>query len=151
MPFRWDAPRNRRWGTCHGRAVHSQPNQCQFQSDRPSAPTIVLQGLPEVQKKALRLADNKIALNAGWDVKILKLEIAAVGTLDVEFDLSLTGFASGGIDVILKGSSDADDEAIPAVPVEPRSFATSVMLLTPKWSSWAGTAATAPTCGTILP
>ena len=62
-------------------------------------PTITLHGLSEGQKKALRLADNKIALNAGWDLEILRLELAEIGTLNVEFDLSLTGFASGEIDV----------------------------------------------------
>ena len=54
-------------------------------------PTIELAGLTEAQKKALRLADNKIALNAGWDVEILRLELEEIGTLDVDFDLSLTG------------------------------------------------------------
>jgi hypothetical protein len=43
------------------------------------------------------------------------------GTLDVDFDLSLTGFASGEIDVVLKTANDPDDEVIPAVPVEPRT------------------------------
>ena len=84
-------------------------------------PTIVLSGLTEEQKKALRLADNKIALNAGWDLEILKLELAEIATLDVEFDMSLTGFASGEIDVVLKAASDPDDEVIPAVPAEPRT------------------------------
>ena len=41
-------------------------------------PVIELAGLSEAQKKALRLADNKIALNAGWDLEILKLELAPV-------------------------------------------------------------------------
>ena len=62
-------------------------------------PVIELAGLSEAQKKALRLADNKIALNAGWDLEILKLELDELGTLDVDFDLSLTGFSSGEIDV----------------------------------------------------
>src|ERR1041385_5371399 len=38
-------------------------------------PAITREGLSEAQKKALRLADNKIALNAGWDLEILKLEL----------------------------------------------------------------------------
>jgi ParB-like chromosome segregation protein Spo0J len=38
-------------------------------------PVIELAGLSETQKRALRLADNKIALNAGWDTEILKLEL----------------------------------------------------------------------------
>jgi DNA modification methylase len=84
-------------------------------------PAIELAGLSEVQKKALRLADNKIALNAGWDTEILRLELADIGTLDVDFDLSLTGFASGEIDVVLKAANDPDEEVIPAVPVEPKT------------------------------
>jgi hypothetical protein len=36
-------------------------------------PTIILSGLSELQKRALRIADNKIALNAGWDLEILQL------------------------------------------------------------------------------
>jgi DNA modification methylase len=84
-------------------------------------PAIRLDGLSEPQKKALRLADNKIALNAGWDLEILKLELDEIGTLDIEFDLSLTGFSPGEIDVALKGANDPDDEIIPAVPKDPRT------------------------------
>lgn len=84
-------------------------------------PAITLRDLTEVQKKALRLADNKIALSAGWDLEILRLELAEIGTLDVDFDLSLTGFAGGEIDVVLKAANDPDDEVILAVPVEPKT------------------------------
>lgn len=84
-------------------------------------PTIELGGLTEVQKKALRLADNKIALNAGWDVELLRLELADIGTLDVDFDMTLTGFASGEIDVVLKAAIDPGEEVIPAVPIEPKT------------------------------
>lgn len=87
----------------------------------PSVPTIELAGLSEAQKKALRLADNKIPLNAGWDLEILKLELADIGTLDIDFDLSLTGFAGGEIDVVLKAVNDPAEEVIPAVPAEPRT------------------------------
>jgi DNA modification methylase len=82
-------------------------------------PVIELEGLSEAQQKALRLADNKIALNAGWDVEILKLELADLSLPAFEFDLSLTGFASGEIDVILKESAEPEEEVIPAVPAEP--------------------------------
>ena len=87
----------------------------------PTVPVIELAGLNEAEKKALRLADNKIALNAGWDLEILKLELAEISSLDVDFDLSLTGFASGEIDVVLKAANDPDDEVIPAAPVTPRT------------------------------
>ena len=87
----------------------------------PTVPVIELAGLNEAEKKALRLADNKIALNAGWDLEILKLELADIASIDIDFDLSLTGFASGEIDVVLKAANDPDDEVIPAVPVTPRT------------------------------
>lgn len=84
-------------------------------------PTIIIEGLSEAQKRALRLADNKIALGAGWDVDLLKLELAELAALDVEFDLSVTGFSTGEIDVVLKGTPDPDDEVSPTVPETPRT------------------------------
>jgi len=92
-------------------------------------PTIELAGMTEAQKKALRLADNKIALNAGWDLEILKLELADIGTLDIDFDLSLTGFAGGEIDVVLKAANDPAEEVIPAVPAEPRTRPGDIWIL----------------------
>ena len=83
-------------------------------------PVIELAGLSEAQKKALRLADNKIALNAGWDTEILKLELADLSLPDLDIDLSLTGFSAGEIDVVLADSDDPDDEIIPEVPSRPR-------------------------------
>ena len=84
-------------------------------------PVIELSGLSEAQKKALRLADNKIALNAGWDVEILKLELGDLALPEFDIDLSLTGFSPGEIDVVLSEAADPDDERIPAVPVTPRT------------------------------
>jgi DNA modification methylase len=92
-------------------------------------PTIALEGLSEAQKKALRLADNKIALNAGWDLEILKLELDEIGILDIEFDLALTGFAAGEVDVVLKAANDPADEVIPAVPQEPRTRVGDIWVL----------------------
>jgi len=83
-------------------------------------PVIELPGLTEPQKKALRLADNKIALNAGWDLEVLKLELADFSLPEIEIDLALTGFSSGEIDVVLAGPADPADEVIPAVPEHPR-------------------------------
>lgn len=84
-------------------------------------PTIALRGLSDVQKRALRLADNKIALNAGWDLDVLKLELGELAAMTIDVDLAITGFSTGEIDVILKGSSDPDDESIPVVPTDPRT------------------------------
>ncbi len=92
-------------------------------------PVIALAGLTEVRKRALRLADNKIALNAGWDVEILKLELSELATMDVDIDLTLTGFSTGEIDVILDGQADPDDEVIPAVPATPRTRPGDIWIL----------------------
>ena len=54
-------------------------------------PTIVLEGLTEAQRKAYVIADNKLALNAGWDFEMLKLELEELSNL--KFDFELTGFA----------------------------------------------------------
>jgi hypothetical protein len=55
------------------------------------APCIELAGLSEAQKRAYIIADNKTALDAGWDNEILKIEFEALAALD--FDLALTGFS----------------------------------------------------------
>jgi DNA methylase/ParB-like nuclease family protein len=84
-------------------------------------PTIHIQGLSDAQKRALRIADNKIALGAGWDLDVLKLELTELGSLDLDFDLSVTGFSTGELDVILNGGADPDDELIPEAPASPRT------------------------------
>jgi DNA modification methylase len=84
-------------------------------------PTIELVGLTDAQKRALRLADNKIALGAGWDLDLLKGELAELSALNFDLDLTLTGFSSGELDVLLSGSEDPDDDVIPPVPATPRS------------------------------
>ncbi|UYJ82480.1 ParB/Srx family N-terminal domain-containing protein [Yersinia enterocolitica] len=62
-------------------------------------PTITLSGLTESEKKAYRIADNKLPLNAGWDQELLTLELGDL--LAENFDLSLTGFSSEEIDQML--------------------------------------------------
>lgn len=93
-----------------------------------SLPCIVLTGLTETQKKALVLADNKLALNAGWDKDILAAEILS---LDVEgFDLGLTGFSEIELDSILpnKNGETGDDE-IPEVSDNCRSKLSDIWVL----------------------
>jgi ParB-like chromosome segregation protein Spo0J len=53
-------------------------------------PTIALEGLTEAQKKAYVIADNRLALNASWDMDVLIQEVEILSELD--FDLSLLGF-----------------------------------------------------------
>ncbi len=56
-----------------------------------SVPCIELSYLSDAQKRAYVIADNKLALNAGWDDELLALELGDLQELD--FDLSLTGFS----------------------------------------------------------
>ena len=61
-------------------------------------PVIQLDGMTDTQKRAYIIADNKLALNAGWDDELLKLEL---GELDLEgFDIELTGFTQEEIDAL---------------------------------------------------
>ena len=53
-------------------------------------PTISLAHLTDAQRKAYVIADNKLALNAGWDEELLAIELSDLREMD--FDLSLTGF-----------------------------------------------------------
>jgi len=70
-------------------------------------PTVCLSHLTPQEKKAYILADNKIALNSGWDFDLLKLEFEDLKSVD--FDLELTGFNSEEIENILN-SEDEDSE-----------------------------------------
>ncbi|OWF74676.1 chromosome partitioning protein ParB [Yersinia frederiksenii] len=77
----------------HGRILAAE------QSGIELVPTITLCGLSESQKKAYRIADNKLPLNAGWDQELLTLELGDL--LAENFDLGLTGFSSDEIDQML--------------------------------------------------
>jgi DNA modification methylase len=92
-------------------------------------PVITLSGLSETQKRALRIADNKIALNAGWNLEILQLELGELGSIDVDIDLTLTGFSTGEIDVILTSPVDPDDEVIAPVPATPTTKPGDIWIL----------------------
>ena len=78
---------------------------------------IELAHMSEAQKRAYVLADNQLALNAGWDEALLRLELADLSELG--FDLGLIGFGAGELERLLAGEGRAglteDDEA-PALP-----------------------------------
>ena len=76
-----------------------------------TVPCITLGHLSEAQKRAYIIADNKLALNAGWDNELLALELSALDGLG--FDLELTGFDLGEIADLL-GVGDAQDDAPPS-------------------------------------
>jgi ParB-like chromosome segregation protein Spo0J len=78
-------------------------------------PVIVLDGLTENQRRALILAHNKLALNAGWDDEMLRLEID--GLRDVDYDLNLIGFDDEELALLLAQQEAADgltdEDAVP--------------------------------------
>jgi ParB family chromosome partitioning protein len=64
-----------------------------------SVPAIVLDHLSKAQQRALVIADNQLALNAGWDMAMLAAELAELD--DAKFDLELLGFDAGLINELL--------------------------------------------------
>jgi DNA modification methylase len=83
-----------------------------------SVPTLRLSHLDAAQRRAYVIADNKLALNAGWDRELLALELQAL--VDVDFDIEITGFTLAEIDFVLdeahESSPDADQAADNVIP-----------------------------------
>tara|TARA_A200000113_G_scaffold154222_1_gene138995 strand:+ start:56 stop:1348 length:1293 start_codon:yes stop_codon:yes gene_type:complete len=88
-----------------------------------TVPTIKLDHLTENQRRALVIADNKIAENAGWDEELLRLELQNLA--DEDFDLDLLGFDDVELDDLLTSLDDDEaaalDENIPEVQENPVS------------------------------
>lgn len=71
-------------------------------------PAIRLEHLTPEQKRAYALADNKIALNADWDLDVLAADLKELSSLDLSFDLEITGFETAEIDLLVDGQTDVD-------------------------------------------
>ncbi|MBQ8106589.1 MAG: ParB N-terminal domain-containing protein [Afipia sp.] len=85
-----------------------------------AVPVIYCTGLTESQKRALALADNKIATNAGWDRTLLAIELGELTALltELNLDLHITGFEPAEIDSLLSDQVDSEmepDDIIPAI------------------------------------
>ncbi len=80
-------------------------------------PVIVLSHLTPVQRRALMIADNRIAENAGWDEAMLGAELAALR--DEDLDLALLGFDDAELDRLLAGTLDEADENLDEAPEPP--------------------------------
>ena len=61
------------------------------------------------QKRAYVLADNKLALNAGWDEDLLAEELSALLDVDLDFDIGVTGFSIAEIDLLVEGQDPTED------------------------------------------
>jgi len=79
-------------------------------------PTIRIEHLTEAQKRAYVIADNKLALNAGWDPEILAIEFQHLAALDLDFDLELIGFETAEIDLIIETSSRKSEDVADQIP-----------------------------------
>lgn len=98
-------------------------------------PVVVLDHLTDAQRRAYILADNRLALDAGWDEAMLAAELADLQM--EEFDLSLTGFSDEELADLLPDDDageddeggDGDDEATPDVPAQPVTVPGDVWLL----------------------
>lgn len=100
----------------HGRVMAAQKLSLD------EVPCIVLEGLTEAQKKAYVIADNQLALNSGWDMDALNLEMESLK--EMEFDIDLLGFDDEFLDGLMpmeetEGLTDEDE--VPEPPETPVS------------------------------
>jgi DNA modification methylase len=108
----------------HGRLMAAQ----KLNLDK--VPTIDCSDMTESQKKAYIIADNKLAMNAGWDMDFLKLELQDLE--DANFDLSLTGFDDKELDQLLAPEIEeglTDEDAVPEAPEEPKTKLGDIYIL----------------------
>lgn len=95
----------------HGRTLAAQ------RLKMTTVPVMVAAGWSDAKKRAYVIADNKLALNAGWDNELLALEFAELKDLD--FDLDLTGFTADEISALMPVDVTdglVDEDQIPEVP-----------------------------------
>ena len=94
----------------HGRVMAAQ------KLGRKDVPCLRLDHLTDAQKRAYVIADNKLALNAGWDDEMLRIELDELKAVD--FDLSLIGFDDDELGALLAGSGTdglTDEDDVPDV------------------------------------
>lgn len=75
-------------------------------------PTISVHHLSKAQVKAYRLADNQLTMNSGYDYGMLKIDLRELSSLDINFDLEITGFETAEIDTIIEEEIPEEDEEL---------------------------------------
>ena len=93
-------------------------------------PTIDCSDMSESQKKAYIIADNKLALNAGWDTAMLTIEMQELE--DEGFDLTLLGFDDKELNALLQPEvveGLTDEDAVPDTPIEPKTKLGDIYIL----------------------
>ena len=99
--------------------------------DLKSVPTIELSGLTNAQKVALRIADNKLAENASWDPDLLAFELNLI--VDSDYDVTLTGFETAEVDLIIEAASETKSDGPAECVSEPDRTQTPVSRLGDQW------------------
>ena len=126
----------------HGRTLaaadlYREGKQIKFPNGTPipigMVPVVDCTGWSNAQRRAYVIADNKLALNAGWDIDMLSLELTDLAAAD--FDLGLTGFSEDELaDLMLPAVDeppDADPDEAPPLPEIPVTVAGDVWVLGP--------------------
>jgi len=99
-------------------------------------PCVRLSHMSPAQKRAYVLADNKLALNAGWDEDLLAGELEALLDIDLDFSIEATGFSISEVDLLIEGKAneedgDPADDALPDVKAPARCALGDVWQLGP--------------------
>jgi DNA modification methylase len=87
---------------------------------RVQVPTVRVDHLSPAQIRAYVIADNKLAENAGWDKELLAVELKEI-SLDLDFDVAITGFETPELDVLLESLSESTLEKADEIPQIDRS------------------------------
>ena len=110
----------------HGRV------EAALQLQMASVPVLRLSHLSEAERRAYVIADNKLALNAGWDQELLALELQ--GLIDLDFDVTLTGFSLAETDLALDALRESDEAQTGPEDVIPKVQKASVSRPGDLWS-----------------
>ena len=108
----------------HGRTLAAQ------RLKMTEVPVMVAKGWSDAKKRAYVIADNKLAMNAGWDNEMLALELGEIG--DLGFDLDLTGFTADEIAALTPEQIEpglTDEDEVPEAPEAPVTVLGDVWLL----------------------
>jgi DNA modification methylase len=108
----------------HGRTLAAQ------RLKMTEVPVMVAKGWSDAKKRAYVIADNKLAMNAGWDNDMLALEFSELQGMD--FDLDLTGFTADEIAALMPEEIEpgqTDEDAVPEVPEQPVTVLGDVWIL----------------------
>ncbi|MEQ8441225.1 MAG: DNA methyltransferase [Alphaproteobacteria bacterium] len=74
-----------------------------------NVPVVAITSLSEAEKRAYIIADNKLAENAGWDPAVLAIELQSLLEVDIDLDITLTGFEMAEIDILIGEAADGGE------------------------------------------